>query len=76
MDYMERITVRADEVKVGDRLADPDTGEAGPKVTDLDGWFEHPATGREVVEVFTSYPIPVGPPALTLAPSDPVEVWR
>ena len=69
---MERMTIRADEVRVGDRLVP----EYGP---DYKAPVSDVFVGVDSVEVFIGgedYPDPMGPPALTLAPSDQVEVWR
>lgn len=62
------VEVRANEVWVGDRLVDPDTKGAGPRVADLYGTDEK-------VEVWTEDDYG-GLPTLTLDPAEKVEVWR
>lgn len=66
---MKRLTVRADEVKVYDRLHDYDADGPGDAAV-----YSVIADGG-TVEVWTVAD-PDGMPALTLAPSDQVEVWR
>ena len=75
---MKRITVRADEVKVGDRI--PGGGDRVEAVE----WSELSEDGRRLAP--HRRPVLVwiegadydgmGQPSLTFAPSDPVEVWR
>lgn len=81
---MKRQTIRADRVRVGDRLADPGTGEPGPTVTAvepeperhtlaLSGALER--AGVSVIEVWVDAD-PMGMPTLPLDRSENVEVWR
>lgn len=65
---MEAVTIRADEIRVGDRFAIPETGRPGVLVTDanLPPW--------DAVEVWTESD-PMGMP-VNLRRGDRVEVWR
>ena len=78
---MKRLTVRADEVRVGDRVHDYLAGKPGPVVTDTETVFGAVGVGGsfagtvEGVEVFTDDD-PLGMPAYTVPASDEVEVWR
>ena len=83
---MKRLTVRADEVEVGDRLTEWGDGFTvgfaegpGERVSELsrpgDGSDRDPEDAG-MVEAWTDTGVIAGMPALTLAPSDQVEVWR
>lgn len=65
---MEAVTIRAEEIRVGDRFAVPETGRPGVLVTDanLPPW--------DAVEVWTESD-PMGMP-VNLRRDDRVEVWR
>lgn len=68
---MKRLTVKADEVEVGDMFAELDDSFPLAPVATI-------ATDGGAVEVWTTAQEYYGlsEPTLTLAPSDPVEVWR
>ena len=70
---MKRLTIRADEVRVGDWLRPQGRNAPGLVVTDV--MVPTVRVPGEVVEVFTDAD-PMGMPAVTAAPSDQVEVWR
>lgn len=83
---MKRLTIRADEVRVGDRLTEWCDGFTiafaegpGERVTELslpgDGSGRDPEDAG-MVEAWTDTGMFAGMPAITAAPSDPVEVWR
>jgi len=87
---MKRLTVRADEVRVGDRLTEwwdeYTIGFAegpGERVTELCpvGCSDHDhdpedAPNRGMVEAWTDTGVIAGMPALTASPGCLVEVWR
>ena len=74
---MKRLTIRADEVRVGDRLADPDRAVVTDteRVTGFPGFVRGPGSRAELVEVWTEDDF-AGMPSLTLSAHVGVEVWR
>lgn len=68
---MKRLTVRADEVKVGDEFVNLEDSFPFAPVATI-------ATDGGAIEVWTTAQEYYGlsEPTLTLAPSDQVEVWR